>query len=317
MQHVIYGAGAIGAGVGGLLAEAGHDVVLIARGEHLAALQRDGLTLSSPDRTRTVAIRAVGDPAELDWTGDQVVHLAVKSGATDEVLGRLSLSAPSSTPIACLQNGVANEARAGRWFETVLGVCVMMPATHLEPGAVQIRSSAAPAILDLGRVPGEGVDPVAERIAADFTSAGIVSQPRPDIMAWKHRKLLANLGNAVDACFQPGDAATELSRRLRAEGEEVLTAAGIRVVTAEQDRERRGDLLQLAPGGGSSSWQSLARGTGSIEADWLNGEIVAIAHRIGHRAPLNDAVRRLANRMAADGTEPRSVDPAEFLRGWG
>lgn len=314
MRHVIYGAGAIGAGVGGLLAEAGHEVVLIARGAHLAQLQKSGLRMSTPDRTRTISILAVEDPGEIDWTGDQVVHLAVKSGATDEVLSRLSLTAPASTPVVCLQNGVANEARAARWFGTVFGVCVMMPATHLEPGAVELRSAGAPAILDIGRVPGEGaVDPLAERIAADYVSAGIVSLARPDIMAWKHRKLLANLGNAVDACLVPGEAADQVARRLRAEGEEILAAAGIGVVSAEQDRQRRGDLLKLSAGGGSSSWQSLARGTGSIEADWLNGEIVSIAHSIGRTAPLNDAIRRLANRMARDGADPRSADPAVLL----
>ena len=60
-----------------------------------------------------------------------------------------------------------------------------------------------PGILDIGRVP-DGVDETAEAIAADLRSAGFESVPRPDIMAWKHRKLLMNLGNGVDAAFAAG-----------------------------------------------------------------------------------------------------------------
>ena len=51
MRYVILGAGAVGGVVGGLLAVAGHEVALIARGEHLAAVRRDGLTLHTPDVT--------------------------------------------------------------------------------------------------------------------------------------------------------------------------------------------------------------------------------------------------------------------------
>ena len=66
MRFIIYGAGAIGGAIGGRLAEAGHDVVLIARGANHDALQRDGLQLESPGRTVSLAIPVVDHPAELD-----------------------------------------------------------------------------------------------------------------------------------------------------------------------------------------------------------------------------------------------------------
>ena len=105
-----------------------------------------------------------------------------------------------------------------------------------------------PGLLDLGRVPG-GSDDVAESVATDLRAAGFGSEVRPDIMAWKHRKLLMNLGNAVDATCAPGPAADELVERAQAEGEATLLAAGIPVVPAEQDVERRGDLLRPRPTG--------------------------------------------------------------------
>ena len=52
MRFVIFGAGAIGGVIGGRLFEHGHDVVLVARGEHARVLQRDGLRLESPDGRR-------------------------------------------------------------------------------------------------------------------------------------------------------------------------------------------------------------------------------------------------------------------------
>ena len=63
MRWMVYGAGAIGGVLGGLLHEAGHDVVLVARGPRLDALRRDGLTLASPKGTRTVDVPAAGTPA--------------------------------------------------------------------------------------------------------------------------------------------------------------------------------------------------------------------------------------------------------------
>jgi 2-dehydropantoate 2-reductase len=125
-----------------------------------------------------------------------------------------------------------------------------------------------------------------------------------------------NLGNAVDACCIDNDAASLLVDALRDEGEAVLAAADVEVIAEPDDRVRRGDLLRRgetpAPPG-SSTWQSLARGTGSVETDYLNGEIVMIARRLGVPAPLNERVQRLAASMAADGRPPRSVDARTLL----
>ena len=303
--------------MGALLHRAGHGVQLIARGPHLEAIQRDGLTLLWPGGRATEPIPAVGHPDQIGWRSDDVVQLAVKSDATAAAAAALAAVAPPDVAVVSLQNAVANEPLLLRYFARVYGVCVMAPTGHLEPGVVEAHCHPTPAILDLGRYP-EGVDAACTEIAAAFEDAGIVSEPRPDIMRWKYRKLVMNLGNAVQAVCRRDDGYDELVARVRAEGEAALAAAGIVPVTAEQDAQRRGDILQSRqiegrPRTGGSSWQSLARGTGRIESDYLNGEIVWLGRRYDVATPANETVRRRANAASARGDEPGLTPPADVL----
>jgi 2-dehydropantoate 2-reductase len=315
---VVYGAGAVGGVLGARLYDAGHDVVLVARGRHLQAIRDRGLTLAAPDGTRTRPVPVIGTAAELDTGTPTTVLLAVKSHQTHAAVEDLTGSLDATTPVVSVQNGVANEATLLRFFDDVQGVCVMMPTGHLEPGVVEAHSSPVPGILDVGRFP-SGSDDTTRRVAQAVRSAGFESEPRADIMAWKYRKLMMNLGNAVQACCGDGDGTKELADRARAEGEAVLAAADISVVSAETDRERRGSILQIGevPGRerrGGSSWQSLRRGTGSIESDYLNGEVVLLGRLHGAPTPVNELLRRTALRMARDGVEPASLDAADLLR---
>ena len=136
-------------------------------------------------------------------------------------------------------------------------------------------------------------------------------------MAWKHRKLLMNLGNAVDATCAPGPAADELVERAQAEGEATLLAAGIPVVPAEQDVERRGDLLRPRPTGqpprGGSTWQSLTRGADGTEVDHLTGEIVLQGRLHGLPTPVNALLLDAVHDVVRRGAAPRSLDPADLL----
>ena len=315
MRWVVYGAGAVGGALGARLHAAGHDVVLVARGEHRRALVERGLTLRTPEGDRTLQVPTVGTAAELDLGGPTLVLLAVKSQQTHAAVEDLVAVTPPEVPVASLQNGVCNERTLLRFFADVYGVCVMMPTAHLEPGVVEQESHPVPGILDVGRCPG-GVDATTRVVAEAFRSAGFVSQPREDIMAWKHRKLLANLANAVQACCRPGPAAEELTARARAEGAAVLRRAGVAVVREEADRERRGDILRSGGAGGrsgGSSWQSLRRRTGSIESDYLNGEVVLLGRLHGEPTPCNELLRRTAVAMAREGAAPGSLDARDLL----
>jgi 2-dehydropantoate 2-reductase len=318
MRWVVYGAGAVGGVLGARLYDAGQDVVLVARGPHLHVIRERGLTLATPDGTRTLPLPAVGTAAELEAGQPTTVLLAVKSHQTHTAIEDLTAFLSRTTPVVSLQNGVANEPTLLRFFDDVQGVCVMMPTGHLEPGVVEQHCSPVPGLLDVGRFPG-GCDDSTRRVAEAFRGAGFESEPRPDIMAWKYRKLLMNLGNAVQACCGESDGASDLADRARAEGEAVLAAAGISVVSAATDRERRGSLLNVReiPGrarGGGSSWQSLRRGTGTIESDYLNGEVVLLGRLHGEATPVNELLRSTAQRLAREGAQPGSLDAADLLR---
>ena len=225
--------------------------------------------------------------------------MAVKSQDTAQAVTSLAEVASPSTPVCCLQNGVDNERTVLRRFANVYAVGVMCPAGHLEPGVVQAYSSPTSGILDLGRYPG-GVDDVAAATAVAFRASTFDAEARPDMLRWKYAKLLTNLGNAVEAVCGPEARRGPLTKLAREEGVACLVAAGIDFASEEEDRARRGDLLHVRPIAGrrrpgGSSWQSLARGTGAIETDYLNGEIVLLGRLYGIPTPVNESLQRLAN----------------------
>lgn len=128
-------------------------------------------------------------------------------------------------------------------------------------------------------------------------------------MRWKYGKLLGNLTNAIEALCGPAardsDDTRELRQRARCEGIAVFRAAGIghtppeEFAAAHAGQVEYGVVDGVAHSGGSS-WQSLNRqtGTGTIEADFLNGEIVLPGRIHGVPIPVNETLQRLANQAA-------------------
>jgi 2-dehydropantoate 2-reductase len=333
MRYIIIGAGAIGGTIGARLFEGGREVVLVARGAHLAALRARGLRFVSSDGESTLRIPAIGEPGELELRDGDVLVLAVKTQDAEAVLaewawrpvrgGRVAADgvaadgvAAHSLPVVCAQNGVASERLALRRFRQVYGVCVWLPATYLEPGTVEALCAPLTGILHIGRYP-SGVDAMATQIGADLTTNRLLAPVSADVMRWKYAKLLANLANAIQVVcgHDAGEGADDLRRCARAEGTAVLEKAGIAYVSEEESREARGDLVRepinAPPRGGGSSWQSLTRGTGSVEADFLNGEIVLLGREHGVPVPVNEVLQRLANQAARERRAPGSMAPGE------
>ena len=321
------GAGAVGGTVGALLAQTGKDVVLLARGAHAAALRADGLTLARPSGTSTVRIPVVERVQELELGEDDVLLLATKSQDTAGLVADLAgrpvggAAAGELLPLLLLQNGVDNESEALRRFAHVHGVCVMLPATHLEPGRIEANGAPLPGVLEVGRYP-SGVDDVDRAVCADLSAAGFLATVREDVMAWKRAKLLRNVGNALEALAgrdldeREQAVMDELEAQARAESERCYAAAGLGwVPDAEWVAHRKDRCSAQAVEGrgrqGGSTWQSVSRGAGTVEADHLNGEIVLLGRLHGVPTPVNALLQRevhaLARRRGAAGSVPPSV----------
>ena len=319
MRIIVVGAGAVGGVVAANLALAGIPVVAVARGEHARVMRESGLRYESPAGTRTVELPVVTSVAEIDFADRDVVMLGVKSHDTAGVLNELRAAGVTDQPIVCMQNGVENERQALRLFPNVYGMCVMLPADHLSAGVVRVWTAPSSGLLDVGRYP-HGVDDRCEQLAATLEAATFGSIPRDDIMSWKYRKLLMNLNNAVEAVCGRQATRGRLAEMVQAEGESVLAAAGITVIGTEEDLARRGDALTIRPVGderhraGGSSWQSLQRGTGTIETDYLTGEIVLLGRLHGVPTPANRALQEIAARMALTGEPPASRTEDDVLR---
>ncbi len=332
MRFVILGAGAVGGTIGGLLHDSGHEVVFVARGAHAQAMRSTGLQLATPMRSLTVHADVVDDPAALALRRDDVLLLATKTQDTTALLDAVAglpvdgETAATALPVFCAQNGVANERIAARRFADVHGVVVMLPAVLLEPGHVEAQGAPYSGLLDVGRWP-HGTSPLDEGVAEALTASNFVSRATGDVMRWKYAKLLRNLGNAIEALCghaHDDDAETmavvrDLDARLRAEAEACFTAAGVDWVSDDEWVERRRDQVQHAPVEGrarmgGSSWQSLARGLGSIEADYLNGEIVLLGRQYDVPTPANVTLQMLANRAARQGSPPGAMRAQDIVR---
>ena len=317
MRYVIHGAGGVGGTIGAALQLRGHDVHFIARGAHLERMRSNGLRFVTPTGERTLAVKAHAQPADIAIANDDVVVLAMKGQHSHAALTALRAATTAEPAVVCAQNGVENERMAARVFARVYGMEVFMPATHLEPGVVEVHSERVYGLLDTGRYP-SGSDDCAERIAAHLTTAGFASEARTDIMAWKYRKLVRNLGNGLQVLVGEGAASRDISRLLRGEAAAAYEAAGITPVP-DDDYRVRTDLLDRglnsnARRRGGSTLQSVLRGADGVETDYLNGEIVLLGRLHGVPTPVNAFIQRLTARHARSGAAPGSLDGAALLR---
>jgi 2-dehydropantoate 2-reductase len=308
VRYIIYGAGAIGGTIGARLFEAGNDVVLICRGAHLDTIRRDGLLLRSPEGESRLPITAVGHPREIAFTSDDVVILTMKTQDTERALLDLEASGGGDVSIVCSQNGVDNERLAARRFARVYAMLVAMPATFLTPGEVTAEGTPLSGVLHAGRYP-NGTDPIVEQICSDISRSRMLAEPDPAVMRLKYTKLLANLGNGVQVVTngRRGDPDfRSFLAELRREAIDCYRAGGIDFASDDEYAARVSQHFRMGevagqPRGGSSTWQSIARGHTTLEVDYLNGEIVLLGALHGVPTPYNRVLRLAATRMAAAG----------------
>jgi 2-dehydropantoate 2-reductase len=328
MRFIIYGLGAVGGTIAAALTQSGQAVVGIARGKMLEAIKADGLLFRTPDGAERVRFPVFAAPAEIDFENGDIAVLTMKSQDTAAALVALRDAGFGDRPVVCAQNGVNNERLALRYFANVYGATVMTPADYTIPGEVTCFGTPRHAILDIGRYP-RGLDDNVTAIAAALTRANLAITPMEEVMRSKYGKLVENLGNVVEAALGQRSAPLETLARgnkspgimaaARSEAEAVYSAAGIERLDVGWGSARRKGVMEMGPVEGyarvgGSSTQSLKRGAGSIETDFLNGEIVLLGRLHGVPTPVNAALCEIGRELVGEGAVPGSMSAEALSR---
>lgn len=301
-RYIVYGAGGIGASLGAQLHEAGREVLLIARGEHRAAIAEKGLEYATTERRRRLALPVVEHPEAVGFRAGDVAVLAMKTQDSFPAIERLAAVAGPDLTVLCAQNGVENERLVLRRFRSVIGLAVWIPASFIHPGVVENYAPRAP--IELGRIP-SGSDLSTSAVARDLRDAGFAAEVREDVLAWKYAKLLTNAVSSLDAVCGGRAGLEDVAARIKEEGMACYRRAGIATVPAVEYEARVAFAIAAmgeidgAPRKGGSGTQSLARGQGSIETDYINGEIVLLGRSFGVATPVNEAIQQAANELAS------------------
>jgi 2-dehydropantoate 2-reductase len=317
LRFVIYGVGAVGGVVGGLLALSGADVILIGRQGMVDAINEHGLRVVTRDGNYIVKIPAFTTPAQINFRPKDVVFLCVKSQDTEGAIREL-YSVVKGIPVFCFQNGVRNEEIVSNYFTRVYAVMVKAGSVFTKYGEVITRSKP-PGRFVIGRYP-DGTDALAESVATNLRSAGYDVLVTPEVMPYKWGKLMDNLNNAVGAITNAtGEEANRIVQAAQNEGKEILAEAGVRWIPTVEPSDQGTKPVQRTSNGSldtplGSTWQSLFRRQGTVETEFLNGEIVRVAERLGKRAPINETLMRIADEMAANRELPGKYTPAELIQ---
>ncbi|MDZ4803980.1 MAG: 2-dehydropantoate 2-reductase N-terminal domain-containing protein [Candidatus Eisenbacteria bacterium] len=325
-HYVIHGAGAVGGSMGAILARSGRRVTLVARPAVVTAIRAQrGLSLVCAGTATLVPLEAVTRIDEITPGPNIRLLLTMKAGDLQSALPLASAALGAGTPTVTWQNGIRAEASAHSWFPDLLGGIVRATSTMLTPGEVRIRT---PGILILGRWPhGRAADdPFLDAVIADLINAGFDAVASPDIVADKGLKLVVNLFSGVsplvraDGSAMP--AAARLERNVIIEGARILKAAGI----AFHPAGGRGDdvtamLAHLAgraarhgtfDGVHNSTWQNLHHPGRRLENEYMNGEIITLAARLGRAAPWNQCLLDLLTEAHERALGPNALGDDEL-----
>ena len=285
MKIAVMGAGAVGCYYGALLAAGGHALTMIGRVQHVQAMQRDGLRLSTADGTEfVVPVQASTETAAVQ--GAELVLVCVKSTDTDAAAAAMAPYLAPDAVLLSLQNGVDNAER----LQTALGrpvlPAVVYVATEMAgPGHVQHHGRGELVI---------GPSPDSERIAELLRAAGVPVEVSDHAMAALWTKLILNCAyNAFSALtglpYGQLVQVTGLLPALREVVDECLRVAHAAGVTTLEDEVVWQAVLRIAqtmPGQRSSTAQDLSRHK-PTEIDHLNGFVVRTGERLGVPTPAN------------------------------
>jgi 2-dehydropantoate 2-reductase len=283
LKVAVMGAGAVGCYFGGMLARAGHEVVLIARPDHVEAIERDGLRMQTKTFDEHVRLAASSDASAVQ--GAALVLLCVKSLDTETAGALMRPHLAADALVLTLQNGVDNADRLrGVLPQHAVAAAVVYVATEMAgPGHVRHHGRGELVIEPSGR---------SEAAAQALIAAGVPTEISANVRGELWAKLILNCAyNAVSAITQlpygktvVGEGVQDMMRDVVAECLAVAKADGVQVAGDVDVAIRK--IFETMPTQYSSTAQDLARGKRS-EIDYLNGLIVRRGEALGIATPVN------------------------------
>jgi 2-dehydropantoate 2-reductase len=288
----ILGAGALGSVIGGTLAEAGNDVLLVNRNRsHVEAINRNGLTMRTDGKDRLVAVRAAV-PTEVGRPADLVIVLVKSFHTAEAVREAIELVGPASTVLS-LQNGLGHEdilvGLVGR--DRVIAGKTYVGGVMFGPGHVIAGVDGKETII--GELDGR-ISPRIERIAATFEAAGMKLVVSRNIMGAMWDKLLVNiatgaLSGITRLPYGGLYAVPELEVTATAAVAEAIAVAKASGIALETVHPRDAWVKAgsgLPPEFKASMLQSLEKGS-ITEVDFINGAVVRAGAKAGVPTPVN------------------------------
>lgn len=297
MDIAIFGAGGVGGYLGARLADAGHSVSLIARGEHLRALQSDGLAVRSTAGDTTVELPATDDPSTIGPV-DHVLF-TVKANDTRSAARELPPLVDENTTVVSFQNGVDNEewiAEEIGWEHVAGGVAYIF-STIEEPGVIE--HTGGPDRFVFGELDGRRTERM-ERLADALAECeGLTGELHDDVRTelWgKFAFICAHAGMTATSRAPLGDireteASWEMYRRLLEEVVAVGRAEGIDLSEGTVD-----DWLAFAEDLQADATSSLhydLTHRKPLELGALHGSVLRHAEGTGVAVPMNRAIHAL------------------------
>lgn len=302
MKIGVMGAGAVGCYYGGMLARAGHEVVLVGRPTHVEALQQRGLRLQTAAFDVELPVRASTDAAAL--IDAALVLFCVKSTDTEAAGLELRDHLASDALVLSLQNGVDNAER----LQALVGVpvwpaVVYVAAEMAGPGHVK-HNGRGELVIGPTAVHGTPGTLEAAGLLALLGDAGVPAETGDNVAGVLWAKLVLNCAyNALSALtnlpYGPLVAREGIARvmdDLVAECLAVAAADGVRIPGEVPASVRR--IAQTMPAQFSSTAQDLRRGRRS-EIDHLNGYVVRRGEATGTPTPVNRCLHALVKALEA------------------
>ena len=283
LKIAVMGAGAVGCYYGGMLARAGHAVVLIARPQHVEAIKRSGLRMQTTSFDEQVRLAASADPSAMQ--GADVVLFCVKSTDTEAAGAQIRPYLFANALVLCLQNGVDNADRLRAVVpHHAVAAAVVYVATEM-PGPGHVKHNGRGELVIEPSIGSSG-------IAQALIAAGVPTEISDNVRGALWAKLILNCAyNAVSAITQlpygktaVGEGVQDLMRDVVTECMAVATAEGVTVAGDVSAAVRK--LFETMPAQFSSTAQDLSRGK-RTEIDYLNGLIVQRGSALGVATPAN------------------------------